>query len=470
MKLRTRRILYSLFIIAFFLSAPPLVLYTAGFRYDFEYGRVVETGSLVVRSGPKKASILLNGQIHDEVSPTIINDLLPGKINLQISKEGYHSWQQNIEIFPRTTTFEENIKLYPKTIPQTVINQDALNYWWNNDQDKFVYLNSDNQVRLYNFLNQTDTLIVNLGADNLINLIWSPKNDSFILSYGQNQNLKHFLVKTNPTAAFVDLEKNIGLELTAVKWDPKNSDTVYALHKNGLYRIPYLLKTARLIHEGPIIDYKAEKERILFIEQDQKNQINYASWINPAKPETINRLEARSLNNQDYFVETNSFRVGIKNDTDKTLTIIDPTVKDTKLEDPIVVLENVSQSSWSESGEKLIYSDGYAIYQRKFNNPITIIPSPNFSDLIIRYLDPIEKVIWADDEFHVFFVVNNTLRVAELKNSTQPRILTLLSSFPDVQKTDFIKKQESLTFIDSDNNLQILSLSIENPKSLFFGD
>ena len=63
MTLRTRRILYSFFIAIFVIAAPTLVLYTAGFRYDFEYNRIVETGSLVVKSYPQNASIYINGEL-----------------------------------------------------------------------------------------------------------------------------------------------------------------------------------------------------------------------------------------------------------------------------------------------------------------------------------------------------------------------------------------------------------------------
>ena len=121
MNLKTRRILYSIFVAIFFLAAPPLILYTAGFRYDFTYNRIVETGSLVVRSYPEKADIYLNGQAHTAQTPTIINNILPGKIKLLIAKEGYHEWEKDILVNARVTTFEERVTLYPRTEPQLFV-------------------------------------------------------------------------------------------------------------------------------------------------------------------------------------------------------------------------------------------------------------------------------------------------------------------------------------------------------------
>jgi len=121
MNLRTRRILYSFFIAIFAIAAPTLVLYTAGFRYDFKYNRIVETGSLVIKSYPENASIYIDGKLLEQTTPTIINTILPGKINLLVEKEGYHRWEKTIEIFHRVSTFEESIKLYPNTDPNQLL-------------------------------------------------------------------------------------------------------------------------------------------------------------------------------------------------------------------------------------------------------------------------------------------------------------------------------------------------------------
>ncbi len=117
MNLKTRRILYTAFTVLFFLAAPPLVLYTAGFRYDFKYNRVVETGSMVVKSLPSEASIYIDSVQSSEPTPTIINTILPGEINLLVSLSGHHSWEKKIDIKPRVTSFEERIKLFSISEP-----------------------------------------------------------------------------------------------------------------------------------------------------------------------------------------------------------------------------------------------------------------------------------------------------------------------------------------------------------------
>ena len=262
MTIRTRRILYSFFIAMFLLIAPPLVLYTAGFRYDFEYSRVVETGSLVVKSQPDDAIISINSEQHIEATPTIINTILPGKIKLLVKKEGYHDWEKEIEIRPRQTSFEENIRLFSDTQSAIFIQQTIAEYWFNEKQDKIAYLTKDNKLRLFNTLNQKDILIANFDKKPLISFSWSAHDDQFIFGRGAKTNTEYFIVDASFLERIIPLSQVTTLELDNIQWDPRAKNSLYALSGGNLYRIPYLLKTARLIYPGEITQYLAEEKRI----------------------------------------------------------------------------------------------------------------------------------------------------------------------------------------------------------------
>ncbi|MBI2636950.1 MAG: PEGA domain-containing protein, partial [Parcubacteria group bacterium] len=194
MTLRTRRILYVSFAAAFFLASPPLVLYTAGFRYDFAYRRIVVTGSLVVKSNPPDATVRLNGELRKEPTPTIINTILPGKIKLLVEKEGYHSWEKEIEIKPRVTSFEESITLFADAAPEAALGRPAVQYWWSPSGDKVAYATNENTLRLFNALNQKDTLIANVSDGRAVSLSWSSEQDRFFFSRGAPGGQKEFIV------------------------------------------------------------------------------------------------------------------------------------------------------------------------------------------------------------------------------------------------------------------------------------
>ena len=63
MSLGTRRFLCIFFILLFLLSAPIILFYSSGYRFDFKKHLFVKTGGLVIDSKPREAVVLLNGEI-----------------------------------------------------------------------------------------------------------------------------------------------------------------------------------------------------------------------------------------------------------------------------------------------------------------------------------------------------------------------------------------------------------------------
>src|SRR3990167_10956256 len=77
MTLRARRIVYSLFIAAFIVTAPLVIIYTQGYRYNLKHQRLEPTGTLVLSTIPKGATISLNGQVIKFLTPKTLQAVLP---------------------------------------------------------------------------------------------------------------------------------------------------------------------------------------------------------------------------------------------------------------------------------------------------------------------------------------------------------------------------------------------------------
>ena len=116
MHINTRRLIASAFILVFLIAAPILVLYTAGFRWNFKKWSWQKTGSIYIEVEPKDANILINGKIVNQKIPAIINALSPDAYNIKIEKNDYISWERNIEILPEKTSIIKDIILLPKNI------------------------------------------------------------------------------------------------------------------------------------------------------------------------------------------------------------------------------------------------------------------------------------------------------------------------------------------------------------------
>ncbi|OJI06323.1 hypothetical protein BK004_04120 [bacterium CG10_46_32] len=472
MTLTTRRILYIGFIIIFFIAAPPLVLYTAGFRYDFQYNRVVETGSLVISSNPSGAEIYLDGELYKEVTPTIINTILPGKINLLVQKEGHYSWKKEIEIQPRVTTFEEHITLFKDTKPMAITEHALVQYWWNRSHTLLAYAAEDNTLRLFNTLNQKDTLIANSADASSVTLSWSKNRDQFFFNRNTTQGNKEFIiVATQSPERIIPLSDISTKSFNSLQWDPVSKTTLYGTTDSGdLMRLNYLLHTEHLIAEGPVTQYLVEEKRIILIAKNTSGKL-YLAWINPSDRDTVHLLPEILVTHYDTFIPSNSHYIAIKNQDTNTLRIIDPGALPPLSNEAIVSIAGVKNAYWTDDGNTLVYSDGFGIYTQTFTTPISVLPNQKeTSNLVTRYSKQIRELAISGNGRHVFYTIENELRVSELNSFDDPRSIILYSGTNTMSGLRYSSQNNSLTFIDGDGILQTLALSQENLRSFPFGN
>jgi len=227
MHINTRRLIASAFILVFLIAAPILVLYTAGFRWNFKKWSWQKTGSIYIEVEPKDANILINGKIVNQKIPAIINALSPDSYNIKIEKEDFISWERNIEILPEKTSIVKNIILFPKEI---------------NKQEKAIYSKNDSPV-----------LKSNGGSFVYAENVWKfepdkeePKND-YILEIDQIgetkilSSAKHRVkISEIPKEAFGILETDN--TSFAVFKDEKNGLLIGSIENNKFSKIDYLKK------------------------------------------------------------------------------------------------------------------------------------------------------------------------------------------------------------------------------------
>ncbi|PJE75843.1 hypothetical protein COV04_02770 [Candidatus Uhrbacteria bacterium CG10_big_fil_rev_8_21_14_0_10_48_11] len=130
MNFRIRRLIFWSFIIAFFLLSPFIIFYTAGYRISEDGSlRIIKTGTLILSSTPRQASIILNGTDSGKVTPTIIKGLTPGRYEVTLTKKGYLPWKKRITVQENNATFVSDVRLFKDTAPVELLNKTNLSLW-----------------------------------------------------------------------------------------------------------------------------------------------------------------------------------------------------------------------------------------------------------------------------------------------------------------------------------------------------
>ena len=187
MTLRSRRVVYITFIAIFLLITPVIILYTAGYRYNFQKHKIQKTGIFILKSEPTGASVYLNGKLRNEATPARIANLLPGDYAVKIEKENFYPWQKNLPVESRLTTFAENIFLFKKSLPLEVVETGSEFFSLSPNGQKMAYLKKQetgNEIWLLNLKNSQKKLIYRLSdrTSDAVNFEWSGDSQKILLT------------------------------------------------------------------------------------------------------------------------------------------------------------------------------------------------------------------------------------------------------------------------------------------------
>jgi hypothetical protein len=80
-----RQFMFIFFISAFFIISPLLIMYTAGYRYDWHNGLLKETGSISIDIEPQESVAYLNNIKLQKTPPIRLNNITPATYNTRLS-------------------------------------------------------------------------------------------------------------------------------------------------------------------------------------------------------------------------------------------------------------------------------------------------------------------------------------------------------------------------------------------------
>lgn len=207
MEKKTRKVLLFIFFLIFILVAPILTLYVQGYRFDFENKRLTQTGGIFIKTiNPKQVEVHLDGKLSKKTdfffSSTLIENLLPKNYNIKVQKQGYYTWEKNLEVKEKQVAEARSIVLLPKDPEFQLLTTGVENIWFSEDKSKTIIKEREKNIwtlKLYNLeknvksqlIKETDTY--KTGAD-LIDLQFT-NNDKLMLQIENKEQISYFELK-----------------------------------------------------------------------------------------------------------------------------------------------------------------------------------------------------------------------------------------------------------------------------------
>lgn len=104
----------SMLISSFFITAPLLVFYTSGFRYDTKNHEFATTGVISIDTKPQDAEVYVNNKYIGNTQPLRLDGLVPGIYEVRVSKNGYFDFNTIITVRSHETSYIKGVTLWQK--------------------------------------------------------------------------------------------------------------------------------------------------------------------------------------------------------------------------------------------------------------------------------------------------------------------------------------------------------------------
>jgi hypothetical protein len=300
-----------IFVSAFFVLSPIMIIYAMGFRFDWSTHKLIGRGGLSVDINPKIGDVYLNNikleknRFNKKVE---IKNIIPDKYKLIIKTPNYYDWSKEIEITGNKTIYVKQINLIKKDSPKILIDKKIDNFSISENKNYIAYIINENDKKTLRLLN------IEKNKDEKI----------FALD---NQKYKIEWMKEKECAV-VYLEKEIK--------EPK----IFCINEEGI--------------KNSLIKSESEKiQKLQWINKGDNPEIFYSTSkkLYSFKP-LINQKQEISTNNYiDWFFENNSLWTLQINTSSKKIEVIKNTLgfktKFKELKLPIISTSTGKQQPYS---------------------------------------------------------------------------------------------------------------------------
>ncbi len=400
MKLFYRRVVYVIFVIIFLVGAPLVILYTQGYRYNFQRNRVQKTGILIISSLPKKADIYLNGKIvDDQQAPARLEKILPADYDITLSKEGYHDWQKRLAVYENSTTFAEDVILWKDSIPLQLDTKNTIDWKISPDRQKISLIDAEQKISVFSIDGEKFIDVKNqptLTAPAIIG--WSNTSKKIIIRDSVSAGNNYYLINVDADNGG-QISKIGNKNYLSIKWDADNDNVVYGITAAGLWLVDLFTKEEKLVMTGKIDDFWVKGNQIYTVAGDKILDLSEKSA--PA-------VQAESDGYR--LIDKKGDKLIAKNDSRQRIAVWDlrNSGKNFYLD--------AKDMDWLNDQSLLFFSDWEIwIYNFEDDEP----------KLITRLGKKIVQAIWHKSGRHVVFATENEIKIIELDNRESRNIIEL---------------------------------------------
>lgn len=346
-----RLFLFLIFVLAFLISAPIVVLYTAGYRLDLSNGRIVHTAVLNIQSEPRNATVTVDGVASSDRTPAVLETILPGEHVIGLEKMGYLPWETILSFDSREARVMGPIVLFldenpvlRETVPAILVSSHAAT-------NRFAYVTQQSswlEVWTIQDLGAQKKLLMRLPYTSASNYsLWWSKDGTYLTLREQHGTKQDISVTRVSDGTAIDLPIS-AQNVDDSWWDLSVESFLYTRVGTTLTRIDVANASSQPLSFAADLVTSSDGREIALA--TSHNRVVVSSQ----EGETASIVTYLPLG--DYrFVPAPAGLVGIHDLHRNRFILVDVTGGD----QPILLNEEARLWKWNPAGDVLLFSSGY---------------------------------------------------------------------------------------------------------------
>lgn len=447
-----KSIIFIILVSLFVITVPTIILYVQGYRLDLEKKKIVQTGAISITAWPKSAQVWVDGKFKGTTGflsrNIFLQNIIPGFHKVVVKKDGYYSWEKDLEVKEKLVTEAHNVILFPKRLSWDNIASNVKMYWLS-PQENFLLLfvvNESNQpqLKIINIENKTSSILkfkkpIILSATSTA--IWSKdetrvilKPNNLIIDLKDKQVLAFSWPDPIKDIKFNVLDKNIILILSSKVNSTQNETSQDILWQHDLSqgtKLPILQKVLAFDVSPNGIIWLSDKGYIY--------QSDFSGTITKVLNTAPHKINLKAKYNLYAFNPK-----GILITEDANLFFLNP--KTQALER---INQNIKQLKLSQDLNKIAFSTAHEIWVMYFY-PRTRQPLKKAGEynLLSRFSSEIKEISWLGLN-HLAINFGNTIKIIEIDDRDKVNIeeLNLPVSNTDNPKISFGQLSKKIYFL-----------------------
>lgn len=457
---KNRLIILMTCVIIFLIITPYIILYSLGYRIDFNNYNIITTGGIYVRAEPQGVNITVDSEASKKTgffsNSAFVQNLLPKDHTVLVKKTGYFDYRKNITVEEKEVTKLENINLFKNNIAFKNISENAVYFSFSKDGQNIFLATKEKESK--------NNAIAILEAPNFqINsqIQWPAVNGTIKKANWSEDSSKIIIETEYKYFLFEPFSQSIKITLlpflknaSDINFNPQNSNDIFFIKNKNLQiynteiyknftlekiEIPIILKN--------VYTYQILDNKITWLSFDGKIYQSNLNTQSPRIQENILAVTPTMFNeNKKYSLIVNSKDIFLKEN--KTLYYFD---KNKKIFEEILKIAN--EINLSPDNQNIFYTSNNEIWIGHSNYDYQKTQYVSGKKILLnRFFETISDCFWLNNDY-LLFKADDKIKISEIDNRGNINIIDL----PIENSLDdkiFFNLQDKKLYILTGNNLR----------------